>query len=58
MAGKATGINGGRYVRYPKGTPIANLYMTMLDRLGVQVDKFGDATGLLPHMADRMLSDI
>jgi hypothetical protein len=47
VAGQATGIKGDRYVRYPKGTPIANLYVTLLDKLGVHVDKFGDATGTL-----------
>ena len=31
VGGKATGIQGGRYVRYADDTPLANLYMTILD---------------------------
>ena len=33
VGGKATGIKGGRYVRYPKGTPLANLHVTLLDKM-------------------------
>ena len=58
VGGKATGINGDRYIRYPKGTPLANLHLTLLAKLGVHVDKFGDATGTLGKLGDRMLSDI
>src|SRR5215813_11363603 len=35
IGGKATGLNGARYVRQAKGTPLANLYLTILDSLGV-----------------------
>ena len=45
VGGQAAGIRGGRYVRHPEGTPIANLYVALLDRLGVRVDSFGDSTG-------------
>jgi uncharacterized protein DUF1552 len=41
----ATGIRGGRHVRYPENTPIANLYVALLEKLGVRVDGFGDSTG-------------
>jgi hypothetical protein len=58
VGGGATGIAGGRYVRYPKGTPLANLHVTLLDRLGVRVEKFGDASGTLPHLGVEMLSNI
>ena len=47
IGGKATGIKGGRYVRHPKGTPLANLHVTVLDKLGVPVEKLGDSTGQL-----------
>ena len=56
VAGKATGIKGNRYVRYPKGTPIANLYLTLLETLGVHIDKFGDATGTLQSISDKTRS--
>jgi Protein of unknown function (DUF1552) len=45
IAGAATGIAGNRYVRYADDTPMANLYLTLLDRLGVTVERFGDSTG-------------
>ena len=49
---KATGIQGGRYVRYADDTPLANLYMTILDKLGVPVDSFGDSNGHLERLTD------
>ena len=45
VGGKGAGIRGGRYVRHADGTPISNLYVSLLDRLGVTVDAFGDSTG-------------
>jgi hypothetical protein len=40
-------LKGARHVRYPKGTPIANLYLTLLDTVGVSLESFGDSTGRL-----------
>jgi uncharacterized protein DUF1552 len=47
IGGKNAGIKGGRYVRHPKGTPLTNLHMSILENLGVPVEKFGDSTGRL-----------
>ena len=47
VGGKAAGIEGGRFLRYPKGTPLANLHVAVLDKLGFPVDEFGDSTGKL-----------
>ena len=48
LAGRSNGrLKGGRHIRYPKGTPIANLYLTLLDTVGVSLDGFGDSTGRL-----------
>jgi hypothetical protein len=47
VAGSATGIKGGQHVRYSKGTPMNNLFLTMLDKAGVMVDSLGDSTGKL-----------
>ena len=47
VGGKRAGVTSGRYVRYPAGTPLANLHLTLLDRLGVRVERFGDSTGML-----------
>jgi hypothetical protein len=47
IAGQASQVTGGRHIRYPKGTPMANLYLTMMDTLGVPVERLGDSTGRL-----------
>src|SRR6266571_7505848 len=48
VAGGVAGIKGGRHVRYPRGMPMTNLFLTMLDKANVPyVDKLGDSTGRL-----------
>jgi hypothetical protein len=47
VAGRFSGIQGGHHNKYPTDTPMANLYLTLLDRLGVHPDTFGDSTGRL-----------
>jgi hypothetical protein len=48
LAGRAGGtIKAGRHLRYPDETPITNLYLSMLDRMGVPVENFGDSSGRL-----------
>jgi hypothetical protein len=48
VAGGVAGIKGGRHVRYPRGTPMGNLLLTMLDKANVpHLDKLGDSTGRL-----------
>src|SRR5262245_22457110 len=51
FGGKAGGIKGGRYIRYPK-QPLTNLLVAILDKLGVPVDKLGDSTGKVQGLAD------
>jgi hypothetical protein len=49
LAGRGGGtVRPGRHVRYPPGTPLTNLYLSLLDRLGVRADAFGDSTRRLP----------
>lgn len=43
--GSACGVRGGRHVKFARGTPLANLHLTLLDRVGVYIDSFGDSTG-------------
>ena len=45
LAGGAGRISSGRHIRCAKGTPLSNLQLTMLHRLGVAVDRFGDSNG-------------
>jgi hypothetical protein len=48
VAGGVAGIKGGQHVRYPRGTPMGNLLVTMLDKANVpDVAKLGDSTGRL-----------
>ena len=50
IGGKNAGITGGRYIRYPQDTPLANLHVTILENLGVPVEVFGDSTGRLERL--------
>jgi Protein of unknown function (DUF1552) len=46
LAGHASGqLKGNLHVRCADGTPMANVYLTMLRKLGVHIDQFGDSTG-------------
>jgi Protein of unknown function (DUF1552) len=46
LAGGASGrLKGGRHIRHPKNTPMANLLVAMLDTLEIPTDTFGDSTG-------------
>ena len=52
VAGGGSGsIKTGRHVRYPNETPLTNLYLSMLDRMGVPAEKVGDSTGKLQGLA-------
>ena len=51
IGGKATGIKGGRYVRYAQGTPLANLHLSILERLGTPAEALGDSTGKLKRLS-------
>jgi hypothetical protein len=53
--GRSAQLTGGRHIRYARDTPLANLHLTLLDKLGVHLDKIGDSTGRLD---DRALSGI
>jgi hypothetical protein len=47
--GEGGSIEGGRHVRYG-GVPLANLFLSLLDRVGVKIDRVADSTGRLPHL--------
>lgn len=48
LAGRGGGtIEPGRHVRYPRNTPMTNLYLSLLDRMNVPVERIGDSTGRL-----------
>jgi hypothetical protein len=44
LAGRGGGtIRSGRHIASPKDTPLCNLYVSMLARMGVPVERFGDS---------------
>src|SRR5712692_3003538 len=48
LAGRGKGtLRPGRRVRAPEKTPLCNLYMALLERMGVKTESFGDGTGAL-----------
>ncbi|HEY1340444.1 MAG TPA: DUF1552 domain-containing protein [Bryobacteraceae bacterium] len=51
VAGGGAGkLKGGRHIRYEKPAPLANLHLTLLEKMGVQVDSFGDSNGTVPEL--------
>jgi hypothetical protein len=40
----------GTHVVYPSETPMTNLYLTVLDRMGVPAEQVGDSTGKIEHL--------
>ncbi len=53
LAGRAGGsISPGRYVEYKKQTPLCNLYVSLLKRIGAPVSHFGDSTEPLAGLDD------
>ena len=50
MVGRGAGFRLGSHIAYPKGTPMTNFYLTLLDRVGVQEEKLGDSTGRIEHL--------
>lgn len=52
LAGRGGGsIKSGRHVRYPKETPLNNLWLAMLNRMDVHLPALGDSTGLLEGLS-------
>jgi hypothetical protein len=52
LAGGGAGqLKSGRHLRFAKDTPLANLHVTLLDKLGVHVEKLGDSAGELSQLS-------
>ena len=47
VGGKDQSMKGDRHLKFPKGTPLANLMLSVMDKFGVNMEKFGDSTGEL-----------
>ena len=52
LVGRGAGFRLGSHIAYPKDTPMTNLYLTLLDRVGVREDQIGDSTGQIEHLTD------
>jgi hypothetical protein len=52
--GAACGMKGGRHIKYEKTKPLANLHLTLLDRVGVDLDSFVDSDGKVDDLFDRV----
>ncbi len=52
VLGRGGDFRLGSHIVYPKDTPMTNLYLTLLDRVGVQQETIGDSTGKIDHLTD------
>ena len=52
--GAAGGMRGGRHLKYGQPTPLANVHLALLDKVGVRLDRFGDSSG----RADELFSPV
>ncbi len=51
VAGGAAGnMRGGRHIRYARPTPLANLHLTLLDKVGVPLESFADSDGTVEEL--------
>jgi hypothetical protein len=46
----AGGKNGGRHLKYENPIPLANVHLTLLEKVGVHQEKFGDSTGVIEEL--------
>jgi hypothetical protein len=54
VGGAGGGVKGNRHIRYDNPTPLANLHLTLLDKVGVKIDSFGDSTGKIGGLFDTL----
>lgn len=55
VAGGAAGqMQGGRHIRFADPKPLANLHLTLLDKVGVKLDKFADSDGKLNQLFETL----
>ena len=53
VAGGGAGkMKGGRHIQYAKPTPLANLHLTLLDKVGVRLDSFADSKGKVTELLE------
>lgn len=52
LGGGSGRLKGGRHIKYSAPTPMANLLLSVLDKVGIPLDSFGDSTGRLEEIAE------
>jgi Protein of unknown function (DUF1552) len=52
LVGGGGSLQGNRHVVYEPNTPMTNLYLTLLDRVGVRQESIGDSTGQIAHLSE------
>jgi len=53
LTGRGNGLfTLGRHVTHPNETPLSNLHVAMMDKMGVPAEKFADSTGKLGYLSD------
>jgi Protein of unknown function (DUF1552) len=53
LVGRGDGqLKPGRHIAYPTGTPMTNLYLSLLERMNVKMDRLGDSTGQLKFLTE------
>jgi len=51
VAGGGAGkLKGGRHIKYEEPTPLANLHLTLLDKIGIHLDSFADSKGTIDEV--------
>ena len=50
--GGAGSIKGGRHIRYAEPTPLANLHLTLLEKVGVRMDSFADSKSKVKELLE------
>lgn len=50
VGGGCGALKGGRHLKYALNTPFMNAGLSLLDKLGIEVDKIGDSTGRLAEL--------
>ena len=48
--GSSAGIRGGKHIEYSPHTPLANIHLTLLQAVGVDLEQFADSTGRSPEL--------
>ena len=51
LAGGGAGITLGQHIAMPKGTPLCNVWLTLLKGTGIDVASHGDSTGIIKELA-------